>query len=301
MKRLMMTMVVGAVFAAAAAPRPHIFPQVLPEDEPTIRANVESWKAAPAKKPHKMLVISSDDAAEWHGEAVTYAIRALTCACIKGGWRFDMADYAVLADAGLLAKYDAVVMNNPTHIKVSSYPAIEQNLDSFVKGGKGIVLIHSAVDGMFDCPALQCMCAGAFWGHPWTIFGGTWGIQNEEPGHPLNAAFGGRAKIKLVDELYQHSSPPYRRSDLRVLLSVDMSDPESAAALDRYVKRNGADKVRSDKDFAVSWCRRWGQGRVFYTTFGHDKKAFLDPERLHHILDAVQYALGDVTVPDNPR
>ena len=49
MKRLMMTMVVGAVFAAAAAPRPHIFPQVLPEDEPTIRANVESWKAAPAK------------------------------------------------------------------------------------------------------------------------------------------------------------------------------------------------------------------------------------------------------------
>jgi hypothetical protein len=32
---------------------------------------------------------------------------------------------------------------------------------------------------------------------------------------------------------------------------------------------------------------------VFYTTFGHDKKAFLDPMRLHHILDAVQYALGD--------
>ena len=287
------SLMMAAILSSAYAKRPLIFPQVLPEDEPVLDANVAAWKAAPARKAHKMLVIFSNDAAEWHGEAVSYAQRVLEKACVKGGWRFDSADYSVLDDGKLLARYDAIVMNNPTHVKVEPYPAIETNLDNFVKGGKGIVFIHSAVDGFFDCPALQCMSGGAFWGHPWTIFGGVWGIRNEQPNHPLNAGFGGRERFKLVDELYQHPSPPFDRKKLEVLLSVDLDDAESAAALEKYIKKNGADKVRADRDFAVSWCRTWGKGRVFYTTFGHDKKAFLDPMRLHHILDAVQYALGD--------
>ena len=292
-KLISTSLMMAAALSSAYAKRPLIFPQVLPEDEPVLDANVAAWKAAPARKAHKMLVIFSNDAAEWHGEAVSYAQRVLEKACVKGGWRFDSADYSVLDDGKLLTRYDAIVMNNPTHVKVAPYPAIETNLDNFVKGGKGIVFIHSAVDGFFDCPALQCLSGGAFWGHPWTIFGGVWGIRNEQPNHPLNAGFGGRERFKLVDELYQHSSPPFDRKKLEVLLSVDLDDAESAAALEKYIKKNGADKVRADRDFAVSWCRTWGKGRVFYTTFGHDKKAFLDPMRLHHILDAVQYALGD--------
>ena len=292
-KFLSTSLMMAALLSSAYAKRPLIFPQVLPEDEPVLDANVAAWKAAPARKAHKMLVIFSNDAAEWHGEAVSYAQRVLEKACVKGGWRFDSADYSVLDDGKLLTRYDAIVMNNPTHVKVTPYPAIETNLDNFVKGGKGIVFIHSAVDGFFDCPALQCMSGGAFWGHPWTIFGGVRGIRNEQPNHPLNAGFGGRDRFKLVDELYQHPSPPFDRKKLEVLLSVDLDDAESAAALEKYIKKNGADKVRADRDFAVSWCRTWGKGRVFYTTFGHDKKAFLDPMRLHHILDAVQYALGD--------
>ena len=291
-KRIVVTTVATIVLAASAR-RPLVFPQVLPEDESVLDGNIASWNAVAPKKAHRMLAIYSNDAAEWHGEAVSYATRVLEKACVKGNWRFDSADYSILAEKEVLAGYDAIVMNNPTHVKVTPYPAIEKNLDDFVKGGKGIVFIHSAVDGFFDCPALQCMSGGAFWGHPWTIFGGTWGIRNEKPDHFLNAGFGGKSRFKLVDELYQHSSPPFDRNALNVLLSVDLDDAESAAALEKYVKRNGVDKVRADRDFAVSWYRAWGDGRVFYTTFGHDKKAFLDPMRMHHILDAVQYALGD--------
>ena len=221
----------AAILSSAYAKRPLIFPQVLPEDEPVLDANVAAWKAAPARKTHKMLVIFSNDAAEWHGEAVSYAQRVLEKACVKGGWRFDSADNSVLDDSKLLARYDAIVMNNPTHVKVAPYPAIETNLYNFVKGGKGIVFIHSAVDGFFDCPALQCMSGGAFWGHPWTIFGGVWGIRNEQPNHPLNAGFGGRERFKLVDELYQHSSPPFDRKKLEVLLSVDLDDAGDAIRL----------------------------------------------------------------------
>ena len=50
-------LIATAVLSFAYAKRPLIFPQVLPEDEPVLDANVAAWKAAPARKTHKMLVI----------------------------------------------------------------------------------------------------------------------------------------------------------------------------------------------------------------------------------------------------
>ena len=294
----MSAVVAAAALVAAAANRPHVFPQVPPEDEPTILANVGSWKAASAGKTRRLLVVSSEHAAEWHAEAVSYALRSLACACVKGNWRFDVADFSVLAETDLLKRYDAIVLNNCTCAKVSPFPAMEGNIREFVAGGKGIVLIHSALDAFHDSPSLQRMFGGAYWGHPWTVCGEKWGILNESPDHPLNACFGGQRKLKFEDELYQHLSPQYDRSSVRVLLSVDLADAASSAALARYERRNGSGKVRADRDFAVSWCRDVGRGRVFYTTFGHDRKAFLDPLRLHHILDGVRYALGDFAAID---
>ena len=58
---------------------------------------------------------------------------------------------------------------------------------------------------------------------------------------------------------------------------------------------------RTDGDFAVSWVKRYGSGRVFYTTFGHEANTFVDPGRLTHILDALQYVFGDLEAPDEPR
>jgi type 1 glutamine amidotransferase len=50
----------------------------------------------------------------------------------------------------------------------------------------------------------------------------------------------------------------------------------------------------------VSWTRRYGAGRVFYTSFGHDKRAFIDKPRLLHMLAGLQYCLGDLDCPDSP-
>ena len=74
----------------------------------------------------------------------------------------------------------------------------------------------------------------------------------------------------------------------------------AAAAADRWAKSRGADKLRADRDFAVSWTRRYGAGRVFYTSFGHDKRAFIDKPRLLHMLAGLQYCLGDLDCPDSP-
>jgi len=57
---------------------------------------------------------------------------------------------------------------------------------------------------------------------------------------------------------------------------------------------------RADNDYAVSWVRPYGKGRVFYTSFAHDKRTYLDRARLWHILDGLQYALGDLQADDQP-
>ena len=54
---------------------------------------------------------------------------------------------------------------------------------------------------------------------------------------------------------------------------------------------------RADKDFAVSWIRRYGNGRVFYTSYGHDRRTWLDPVRVRFILNGLQFAIGDLANP----
>ena len=99
--------------------------------------------------------------------------------------------------------------------------------------------------------------------------------------------------FKAGDEIYQQKSPFYDRSKLHVLVSLDFSDAATA-------KSNVEKQKRTDKDYAVSWIRSFGEGRVFYTSFAHDKRAFMDKARLTHILDGLQYTLGDLKADDKP-
>jgi type 1 glutamine amidotransferase len=58
--------------------------------------------------------------------------------------------------------------------------------------------------------------------------------------------------------------------------------------------------TRADGDYAISWIREWGKGRVFYTSLGHQPAAFMNPKILGHILAGVQYALGDLDADATP-
>ena len=50
----------------------------------------------------------------------------------------------------------------------------------------------------------------------------------------------------------------------------------------------------------VSWIRSFEGGRVFYTNLGHNASTYWNPAILHHILDGLQYALGDLTADATP-
>ena len=95
----------------------------------------------------------------------------------------------------------------------------------------------------------------------------------------------------MQDEFYELGEP-YSRGDRRVLMKLDTRDAATAGVTPLH---------REDRDFAVSWVKRYGEGRVFYGMFGHRAEPFMNPAVLRFYLDGIQYALGDLPVEDSPR
>jgi type 1 glutamine amidotransferase len=200
-------------------------------------------------------------------------------------------DYSIFTPEKL-AQFDAVCLNNTTHLKFDPQTTPERckALMDFVKGGKGLIGVHAATDNFYEWPEGMEMMGGKFTGHPWGG-GGTWAVKIDEPEHPLMAAFKGKG-FKINDEIYRTDPPLYSRSKQRVLMSLDMSDPATKNA--RGVKP-------SDADTGISWIKTWGKGRMFYCSLGHNDHIFWNPAILQHYLDGIQFALGDYKVDTMPK
>ena len=261
-------------------------PPIPPGDLEKIKAALPAKATATPKKPRRILVFWRADAI-LHKGGVPAANKAIELMGEKtGAYHADFSrDYEVF-DLKVLAKYDAIVMNSTAHLAMPDY-AKKAYLD-FAKNGGGVIGIHAAIDTFRDWPEGQKVIGATFGNHPWHP-DGTWAVKLEEPNHPLLRAFGGK-NFKIRDEFYEMWDP-YTPADRRVLLRVDLSDPETAADKTR----------RQDKDFALAWVKHYGEGRVFYCDFGHIAGPFENAAVLQFYLDGIQYTLGDLQVDDVPK
>jgi type 1 glutamine amidotransferase len=205
-----------------------------------------------------------------------------------------------------IQQFDAIVLNNasgpwitPTTSDLqktalkklgSDAHAVElilrESLLDFVKAGGGLVSLHYAIAGNRHWPEFQEMIGATFTGHPWNE---EVGVIVEEPNHPLVAAFGGK-DFRIADEIYQYGAP-YDRSKVRVLMSIDPARTNMGV---RWMRRD-------DHDFALTWVKSYGQGRVFNTSFGHRSQLYSNPQVLQFFLDAIQFAVGDLAAHTSPR
>jgi type 1 glutamine amidotransferase len=263
-------------------------PPLAPADVAKMTAALPSRATAQPKKPRKVLVFWRADAI-LHKGGVPAANKAIELLGKKtGAFEASFSRDLEVLDPKVLAQYDAIVLNSTAHLVIPE-PEQKAALLEYVRHGGGVVGIHAAIDMFRTWPEGAEVVGATFAGHPWHPTG-TWAVKLDEPGHPLLRAFGGKG-FKMHDEFYE-LGPPYRRSDRRVLMSLDLGDPPTAGATPLH---------RQDRDFAVSWIKRYGQGRVFYCMFGHLADPFANPAVLQHYLDGIQYALGDLAVSDEPR
>jgi len=158
---------------------------------------------------------------------------------------------------------------------------LRKSLMAWIKSGKGVIGTHAATDCSYRWKEYGQMIGGYFAGHPWHQ---EVPLKNDDPANPINAVFGGKDFL-VKDEIYQFNRGIYSRQRQRVLLSLDMSK----------LKKKGG---RKDHDYAVSWVKTHGKGRVFYCSLGHRNEIFWNPVVLRHYLAGIQWALGDLTGVD---
>ncbi len=270
-----------------------------PTAEQIARVEAAAPKTAPGRPARKRKILVWGHA--WAHEPNALAEKALEALAKKpGAFEAIISDDPRLLIADRLAQFDALVMNN-IHEQDPFLPddfarldsdqqtaarkldaAVKQSILEFVRGGKGIVGIHAATAAFQNWQEYGQMMGGYYQAH---IFQDVT-IRNEEPTHPVNACFQGKP-WRINDEIYIFREP-HSRKDLRILLSLDLSrmpDPGK----------------RPDKDYAISWVRQFGQGRVFYTTVGHAAESYWNELFLKHILAGIQFVIGDLSADAAPR
>jgi len=252
--------------------------------------------ARPAR-PRKVLVYGR---VPTHPESVAACFQAMEILGQKSGAfeAVSSGDPAVFLPASL-KRFDAVIMNN-THEQRPLLPfnfkelskdqqaaaqkreqGLKRSLLDFVAGGKGIVGIHGAACSV-QWPEYLELIGGSYGGH---VTETVW-VKAEEPKHPLCAALDGKG-FDIHDEIYLFKEP-YSRAKVRVLLSLDL-------------EKTADPGKRADKDYAVSWVRTYGKGRVFYCSLGHVAPAYRNPVLLRHYLAGIQFAIGDLPAEAAPR
>jgi uncharacterized protein len=176
-----------------------------------------------------------------------------------------------------LTFYDAIFFFGVREIDLTA----EQKADllSFVKDdGKGFVAAHSAATAFFSWPEFGEMLGGRFDEHPWGVTDAT--VVIEDSRFPAMRRF--PPTVVLHDEHYQVKD--YSRNRVHVLAHLDAGKLDLKAPLVH----------RTDRDFAVAWTKRYGKGRVFYSTLGHDIESWDNPIISDMYFQAIRWALGVV-------
>jgi type 1 glutamine amidotransferase len=260
----------------------------------------------PPVQPRKLLVFSRSWG--YKHTARPFGAKAIEIMGQKtGAFETVLTEDDVLFEPQNLKQFDAVVLNNtneeiflPEDFAKLPPPEqararvrdemLKQSFAVFLRAGGGLVVIHAGVASFRDWPEFGSIVGARFDNHPWGA-GSTVVLRVEEPEHPLTAAFKERFFI-VTDEIYQVTDP-YSRENLRVLLTVDPRRTRTTPEQQKNVHR-------SDGDFAMTWVKSYGQGRVFYCALGHQHELFWNPIVLQHYLDGIQFALGDLAADTTP-
>jgi uncharacterized protein len=182
-----------------------------------------------------------------------------------------------------LMNFDAVLFFTGGDLEMDDQQRAD--LLSFVHDdGKGFIGVHSAAITLTKWPEFVDMVGGTFDEHPWGTFDAP--IIVEDPKFPGMQQW--TRAFTFRDEIYQMKC--FSRDKVHVLMSLDASKLDLANP-----------KVhRADHDFAVTWARMYGKGRVYYSTLGHPEENWDDPRLQQMFVEAIKWAMGLVDADVTP-
>jgi type 1 glutamine amidotransferase len=244
-----------------------------------------------ASSPRKHLLVIGEEKGYRH-ESVSHAMATIEHLGKESG----LWDTTLRTDTEALTKkkleynaknlndFDAVLFFTGGDLEMDA----QQKADfiSFIHDdGKGFIGVHSAAITFTDWPEYGDMIGGYYDEHPWLTFDAP--IIVEDPTFPGMQQF--PHSFVLRDEIYQMKN--YSRDRVRVLMRLDVNK------LDMKNK----DVHRRDGDFAVTWAKMYGKGRVYYTSLGHVKANWDKPEFQQMIAAAIEWAMRLKDADASPR
>jgi len=241
--------------------------------------------------PMKRLLIIGEEKGYRH-EAVSHAMSTLE----RLGRETGLWTTTIRTDTEPLTKkkleYNAKNLNDFDAVLFYTGGELEMNdeqkaaLLGFVhEDGKGFIGVHSATITFTSWPEYGEMIGGHYDEHPWGTFDAP--ILVEDPDFPGMQQW--PKSFVLKDEIYQMKT--FSRDKVRVLMRLD------PAKLDL----NNPRVHRNDLDFAVTWAKMYGKGRVFYSTLGHVEQNWDDPRMQKMYVEAIKWAMGLVDADVTPR
>lgn len=232
-------------------------------------------------KPKRLLAIGETKG--WQHESVSHALATIE----RLGKETGLWDTFIKTDSQLLTKkklernaknldyFDAVLFFTTGELPMDDEQ--KNALMAFIRDdGKGFIGVHSATDTFYQWPEYGEMIGGYFDQHPWGTFNAP--VIVEDRKHPATSHFPPAYTTK--DEIYQFKN--YSREKLRVLMRLD------PAKLDLTNKN----VHRKDNDFAVTWVKNHGKGRVFYSTLGHTVESWDDKDMQKMYVEGIKWAMG---------
>ncbi len=217
-----------------------------------VLATTLSATAAEQSGKIKVLLVTGDDVLPAHNwREVSQALRET----LVSNGKFEVRvceDAGVLDSAATLGRYDLVLLAMYNAKTPTLSDGAKENLASFVKDGKGLVITHLSSASFKEWAEFPKLC-GRYWvmgksGHgPRSVFKAR--ITKTES--PITQ---GLADFEADDELYAKL-----QGDAPITVLVE------------------ADSDWSKKTEPLAFTVEYGKGRVFHEAFGHDARAVSNP------------------------
>ena len=245
--------------------------------------------SASSAAPIRVLVISATHGFR-HTEAIDASKLRLKDAEPSSGMRFDITEDVSTLNAQNLAQYDVLFIDNATlriapakddsasraAVKLPrtvTNPVTKEQQDAiiaFVRGGKGLVAVHSGVDAFYGWPEYREMVGGGlFLSHPFTREAR---VIVEDRANPAVSHFG--SSVMFREEYYYLDRNP--RSTSHVLLSLDLTSVNDT----------------TKTDHPLAFIRRYGNGRVYVNVLGHFGDTWKRDDYLTSVLQGIRIAAG---------
>ncbi|HEX5025210.1 MAG TPA: PVC-type heme-binding CxxCH protein [Agriterribacter sp.] len=137
----------------------------------------------------------------------------------------------------------------------------ERALLDFVNSGKGFIPLHCASWCFRNSPEVVELIGGQFKTHQYDSFTAV----ITKPEHPVMKDV---PAFSTEDETYVHD---------KISKNIEVL----------------TERVEGDHHEPYTWVRNYGQGRVFYTAYGHNEKTWMNPGFLKMVYNGIVWAVGD--------